>query len=255
MALNGPFFLTIKIYCYSKEQWIWPLVINQLHHVYLLHTGFRPVNVKRRISKTQERTKRQSFFTRWTPNKQLTQLSPQIHEMIVELKLVPAKLEIVPILAGGWLLEGKHGTSGGSRQGLALHDGRTSAWKLHYVPAVGLSVALSKNNLGRMMFLARTPHIISSKTPFFGAILKRKWEEELMEPLSGHERQECVHGMFNYTEIDHSLLDTSTKCNNWCLEKESERMTTEIFMRSFTEPSWSNSGVHSQCEKFERTEK
>lgn len=42
------------------------------------------------------------------------------------------------------LLEGKQGTSGGSRQGLVLHDGRTSAWKLHYVPAVGLAVTLSK---------------------------------------------------------------------------------------------------------------
>lgn len=75
--------------------------------------------------------------------------------------------------------KGNMGTSGGSRQALALHDGRTSAWKLHYVPAVGLAVALSKNNLGRMMFLANTLQIISSKT-FLGGYFKGKREQELL---------------------------------------------------------------------------
>lgn len=52
-----------------------------------------------------------------------------------------------PVLAAGACWRGENmGTSGGSRQALALHHGRTSAWKLHYVPAVGLAVALSKNN-------------------------------------------------------------------------------------------------------------
>lgn len=46
-------------------------------------------------------------------------------------------------------------------------DGRTSAWKLHYVPAVGLAVARSKNNLGRMVFLANTLLIILEARPFF----------------------------------------------------------------------------------------
>lgn len=70
------------------------------------------------------------------------------------------------------LLEGKHGTSGGSRQALALHGGRTSAWKLHYVPAVGFAVAISKNNLGRMMFVANTMQIIWSKALFEGFLQK-----------------------------------------------------------------------------------
>lgn len=82
------------------------------------------------------------------------------------------------------LLEGKHGTSGGSRQALALHGGRTSAWKLHYVPAVGFAVATSKNNLGRMMFVANTMQIIWNKALFEGFLQKKAWAGAM----------NCAHG-------------------------------------------------------------
>lgn len=46
---------------------------------------------------------------------------------------------------------------------------------------------------------------------FLVPILQRKWEEELMEPLSGHR---MGRNRFNCTEVFHSLLDISVKYNN-----------------------------------------
>lgn len=120
-------------------------------------------------------------------------INPTNHESTVELAGSRFASNRPPFWQQS-LLEGKHGTSGGSRQALALHGGRTSAWKLHYVPAVGFAVALSKNNLGRMMLWQI--HCRLFEATLFGAFCREMWAGAMNR----------VHECFEGEKYQHVLM-------------------------------------------------
>lgn len=101
------------------------------------------VTVKQIFSARQKMTNK---VTRPHPINTKQAINPTNHESTVELAGSRFASD-GPHFGSGAFWRENMWTSGGSRHGLALHDGRTSAWKLHYVPAVGLAVALSKTTL------------------------------------------------------------------------------------------------------------
>lgn len=101
------------------------------------------VTVKQIFSARQKMTNK---VTRPHPINTKQAINPTNHESTVELAGSRFASDCPHFGSGAFWRENMW-TSGGSRHGLALHDGRTSAWKLHYVPAVGLAVALSKTTL------------------------------------------------------------------------------------------------------------
>lgn len=119
--------------------------------LFILDSG--PVGLVAATAPCQRQTDSIRFTKRWQPNDTVSPDKPETSNYTGSSRFSCGASSVLlrscfgPRLGSGGLLEGENmGTSGGSRQALALHHGRTSAWKLHYVPAVGLAVALSKNN-------------------------------------------------------------------------------------------------------------
>lgn len=138
---------------FKRRHFFWTMIIWKLISNILFIPDSRPVGLVAATVPCQRQTDSIRFSKRWQPSDTVSPDRPETSNYTGLLRFSCGASRVLlrscfgPCLGSGGLLEGENmGTSGGSRQALALHHGRTSAWKLHYVPAVGLAVALSKNN-------------------------------------------------------------------------------------------------------------